>query len=98
MPRGRPKMENTDEGSGMNKCGCRCCDAGGVLCAVVVAIFVPLLFIWALDTLFVLTIPFTVWTWFAALVVVTVISGGWRGWARHRWCFCSLTHRSRRAE
>jgi hypothetical protein len=35
----------------------------------------PLLLIWALNTLFpVLAIPYTVWTWLAALIIGGVIS------------------------
>jgi hypothetical protein len=42
---------------------------------VVLVIAGPLLLIWALNTLFpVLAIPYTVWTWLAALIIGGVIS------------------------
>ena len=42
---------------------------------VVLVIAGPLLLIWALNTLFpVLAIPYTIWTWLAALIIGGVIS------------------------
>lgn len=47
----------------------------GIVALIVVLIAIgPLLTIWALNTLFpVLAIPYTVWTWAAALVLGTLI-------------------------
>jgi hypothetical protein len=42
---------------------------------VVLVIAGPLLLIWALNTLFpVLAIPYTIWTWLAALIIGGVVS------------------------
>jgi len=48
----------------------------GIVALVVVLILAgPLLIIWALNTLFpVLAIPYTVWTWLAALIVGSALS------------------------
>ncbi len=34
----------------------------------------PLLFIWALNTLFALDIPLNIWTWFASVVILLTIA------------------------
>jgi hypothetical protein len=48
---------------------------GLIAMIVVLVIAGPLLLIWALNTLFpVLAIPYTVWTWLAALIIGGVIS------------------------
>jgi hypothetical protein len=47
------------------------------LIALVVALIIagPLLLIWALNTLFpVLAIPYTIWTWLAALILGATVS------------------------
>jgi hypothetical protein len=42
---------------------------------VILVIAGPLLLIWALNTLFpVLAIPYTIWTWLAALIIGGVVS------------------------
>jgi hypothetical protein len=48
----------------------------GIVALVVVLILAgPLLIIWALNTLFpVLAIPYTVWTWLAALILGSALS------------------------
>jgi hypothetical protein len=48
----------------------------GVVALIVVLIIAgPLLIIWALNTLFpVLAIPYTVWTWLAALILGSTLS------------------------
>jgi hypothetical protein len=48
----------------------------GIIALVVTLIIAgPLLLIWALNTLFpVLAIPYTVWTWLAALIVGATVS------------------------
>ena len=43
--------------------------------AILLIIFGPFLSIWAVNTLFGLTIPFTLKTWFAALVLGGLVSG-----------------------
>jgi len=49
---------------------------GLVLFIVLIVIFMPILTIWALNTLFpVLAIPFTIKTWAAALVFSLILSG-----------------------
>ncbi len=48
---------------------------GVVLLIVVLIIAGPLLILWALNTLFpVLAIPYTVWTWLAALILGSALS------------------------
>lgn len=48
---------------------------GIVLLVVLLVIAGPLLILWALNTLFpVLAIPYTVWTWLAALIVGSALS------------------------
>jgi hypothetical protein len=48
---------------------------GLIAMITVLVIAGPLLLIWALNTLFpVLAIPYTVWTWLAALIIGGVIS------------------------
>jgi hypothetical protein len=48
---------------------------GLIAMIAVLVIAGPLLLIWALNTLFpVLAIPYTVWTWLAALIIGGVIS------------------------
>jgi len=48
----------------------------GIVALIVILIIAgPLLILWALNTLFpVLAIPYTVWTWLAALIIGGVIS------------------------
>lgn len=47
--------------------------AGIILAGVIIAIIMPLLIIWALNTLFpALSIPYNLSTWFATLVLVTL--------------------------
>ncbi len=48
----------------------------GIIALVVTLIIAgPLLLIWALNTLFpVLAIPYTVWTWLAALIIGATVS------------------------
>jgi hypothetical protein len=48
----------------------------GIIALVVVLIIAgPLLLIWALNTLFpVLAIPYTIWTWLAALILAATVS------------------------
>lgn len=43
--------------------------------AILLIIFGPFLSIWAVNTLFGLTIPFTLKTWFAALILGGLVSG-----------------------
>ena len=43
--------------------------------AILLIIFGPFLSIWAVNTLFGLTIPFTLKTWFAAIVLGGLVSG-----------------------
>jgi len=46
-----------------------------VILALVLVAIGPLLVIWALNTLFpVLAIPFTIWTWVAAVILGAVLS------------------------
>jgi hypothetical protein len=48
---------------------------GMIALIVVVVVAGPLLLIWALNTLFpVLAIPYTVWTWLAALILGATVS------------------------
>lgn len=48
---------------------------GVVLLIVVLIVAGPLLILWALNTLFpVLAIPYTVWTWLAALILGSALS------------------------
>ena len=49
---------------------------GGIVALILFLILVgPLLTIWALNTLFpVLAIPYTVWTWLAALILGSALS------------------------
>jgi urea transporter len=42
---------------------------------IVVVVFAPLVTIWAANTLFNLTIPFSLETWFATLVIGTFLRG-----------------------
>ena len=42
---------------------------------IAAVIFVPILSIWAVNTLFALSIPYTIKTWFAALVVIGILKG-----------------------
>lgn len=46
---------------------------------VAVVISGPLLVIWALNTIFILAIPYNLSTWFAMLVLGIVVNGGIRG-------------------
>jgi hypothetical protein len=47
----------------------------GIVLMVVLVAAGPLLLIWALNTLFpVLAIPYTIWTWLAALVLGATVS------------------------
>jgi len=46
-----------------------------VVAIILAAIFVPLIFIWTLNTLFDLEISYTLTTWFAALVLLILIGG-----------------------
>lgn len=48
--------------------------AGIVVVAIVLIFLWPLAVIWALNTLFVLGIPYTFWTWLAVLVLNATIS------------------------
>ncbi len=50
-----------------------------VLLVALAVIFMPLALIWALNTLFGLTIAFTLKTWLAALLLSAVLSGNARG-------------------
>jgi hypothetical protein len=48
---------------------------GMIVLIVIVVVAGPLLLIWALNTLFpVLAIPYTVWTWLAALILGATVS------------------------
>ena len=42
---------------------------------LVLAIVWPLFFIWALNTLFVLSIPYTFWTWLACWILILTFQG-----------------------
>jgi hypothetical protein len=42
---------------------------------IIAAILVPLIFIWSLNTLFLLTIPYCFKTWIAALFIAILING-----------------------
>ena len=42
-----------------------------ILLGLVLIAFAPLAFIWALNTLFTLGIPYTFWTWLASLVLTS---------------------------
>lgn len=43
---------------------------------LIVVVFAPLIFIWALNTLFpILAIPYTFWTWLAMLCVCSIFGG-----------------------
>lgn len=47
----------------------------GIVIAVLIAVVLwPLAIVWALNTLFGLTIAYTFWTWLAALVLVSAIT------------------------
>lgn len=48
----------------------------GIIALVVILILAgPLLLIWSLNTLFpVLAIPYTIWTWLAALILAATVS------------------------
>ena len=43
-----------------------------VALAIALVIFGPFALIWALNTLFALSIPYTFWTWLASLVISTI--------------------------
>jgi hypothetical protein len=46
-----------------------------IVLAVVLAIVGPLLMIWSLNTLFNLGIAYTLWTWLAALILGSTLTG-----------------------
>ena len=49
----------------------------GVIALVVLLVaFIPLVFIWAVNTLFTLSIKYTVMNWFAAAVIIFCLNGG----------------------
>jgi len=48
---------------------------GLVILIVLVVVFAPLLIIWSLNTLFGLTITYTIKTWLAALVLGALVGG-----------------------
>ncbi len=50
-----------------------------VLVVILAIIFVPLLAIWSLNTLFLLAIPYTIKTWAAALALSAMIGGSTGG-------------------
>ena len=79
-------------------CSCPCCCSPWRIIAIVIAlIVVPLLFIWSIDTLFSLAIGYSIFTWFAALVVVVVLSG--KGMKRWRMgcnqCNCAMMNQKK---
>lgn len=48
---------------------------GMIVLILIIVVAGPLLLIWALNTLFpVLVIPYTVWTWLAALILGATVS------------------------
>jgi hypothetical protein len=48
---------------------------GMIVLILIIVVAGPLLLIWALNTLFpVLAIPYTVWTWLAALILGATVS------------------------
>lgn len=47
--------------------------AGIVMLFTALVVIVPLALIWALNTLFGLGIPYTIWTWFAAAFLLLLI-------------------------
>ncbi len=47
----------------------------GILLLTITGIIWPFVFIWSLNTLFALSIPFTFYTWLAASIILTVFSG-----------------------
>lgn len=47
---------------------------GAIALLVVLAIVIPLAFIWALNTLFHLGIEFNFWTWLAAFIILIIIA------------------------
>ncbi len=49
--------------------------AGLILLIILVIIFAPLVTIWALNTLFLLAIPYTFWTWLAVLILGSHFQG-----------------------
>ena len=46
-----------------------------IILAILAAIFMPILAIWSLNTLFGLTIPCTIKTYFAALILSMIVYG-----------------------
>ena len=44
-----------------------------LLLAAVLIVFVPLVVIWALNTLFALSIAYTFWTWLSVVILTSVI-------------------------
>lgn len=47
-----------------------------ILLAIIVFVFIPLLLIWAVNTLFSLAIAYTFINWLASLVIVLIIGRG----------------------
>ncbi len=46
----------------------------GIIAAIVAAIVIPYVFIWALNELFSLRIPFNFYTWLAALIIIVLVA------------------------
>jgi len=58
------------------ECKCPCCyRPWSIVGMVVCALVLPILLIWSLNTLFLISISYSVYTWFAALIVIFVLSG-----------------------
>ena len=46
-----------------------------IICIIFLLAFVPLVVIWALNTLFLLTIPYGFYTWLSVIILCGVIRG-----------------------
>ena len=58
------------------ECRCPCCYGPWSIIGMVVCVLaLPLLLIWSLNTLFLISISYNLFTWFAALILVLVLSG-----------------------
>ncbi len=75
----------------VGECECRCGSGPAKIVGLIVALLlVPILFIWSLHMLFSLAIAYNPFTWFAALILVTIIGRGGRFWHHRNWCICCM--------
>ncbi len=80
----KDKMESTT-------CPC-CCGPGFIIVRIIALLILPIAFIWSLNTLFFAgTIGYSIYDWFAALIIIFVVSGGkvmMRRWHFGNGCGC----------